>query len=160
MKQQPDRDAAAVRIPPPIIPLLAILAGVGLEYLWPIDIDAMLPVPLRYWLGGAIVATAVLLGGWAATLMHKSGQNPAPWEPTNQILRLGPYRFTRNPMYLSMVAISLGVAIILANVWILLLTPLCAWTLQVTAIRPEEAYLERKFGDGYLSYKNRVRRWL
>jgi protein-S-isoprenylcysteine O-methyltransferase Ste14 len=53
-----------------------------------------------------------------------------------------------------------GLAVILSNVWILVLTPLCAWALYRFAIRPEETYLERKFGDGYLNYKRRVRRWL
>ena len=72
----------------------------------------------------------------------------------------GPYRFTRNPMYLQMVLVCVGVAIILANLWILLLTPFCAWALRHFAIRPEEEYLERKFGASYLEYKGRVRRWL
>ncbi|HEX7719149.1 MAG TPA: isoprenylcysteine carboxylmethyltransferase family protein, partial [Woeseiaceae bacterium] len=72
----------------------------------------------------------------------------------------GPYRFTRNPMYLLMVLVCVAVAIILSNAWIVVLTPLCAWALYRFAILPEEAYLERKFGDGYRDYKRRVRRWL
>jgi len=67
---------------------------------------------------------------------------------------------TRNPMYLQMVLACIGFAVILSNGWILLLTPLCGWLLQRFAILPEEAYLERKFGDTYLAYKGRVRRWL
>ena len=63
-------------------------------------------------------------------------------------------------MYLQMVLVCVGLSIILWNVWILLLTPLCAWLLQRWVIAPEEAYLERKFGDGYLAYKRRVRRWI
>ena len=63
-------------------------------------------------------------------------------------------------MYLQMVLVCVGVAVILMDVWILALTPVCAWLLQRFAILPEEAYLERKFGDAYLAYKSRVRRWL
>jgi protein-S-isoprenylcysteine O-methyltransferase Ste14 len=63
-------------------------------------------------------------------------------------------------MYLQMVLICIGVAVIRMDVWILALTPVCAWLLQRFAILPEEAYLERKFGDSYRAYKGRVRRWI
>lgn len=63
-------------------------------------------------------------------------------------------------MYLQMVLVCVGFAIILWDVWVLALTPLCGWLLQRLAILPAEAYLERKFGDAYLAYKRRVRRWL
>ena len=59
-----------------------------------------------------------------------------------------------------MILVCIGVAVMLMNWWVLLLTPVAAWMLQRLAIAPEEAYLERKFGDGYLAYKRRVRRWL
>jgi protein-S-isoprenylcysteine O-methyltransferase Ste14 len=63
-------------------------------------------------------------------------------------------------MYLQMVLVCVGFAVMLGNAWILVLTPLVAFTLQRLAILPEEAYLERKFGDDYAAYKRRVRRWL
>jgi protein-S-isoprenylcysteine O-methyltransferase Ste14 len=63
-------------------------------------------------------------------------------------------------MYLQMVLVCIGIAVMLMNVWILLLTPVCAWVLQRFAIVPEEAYLEGKFGDTYRAYKGRVRRWI
>jgi protein-S-isoprenylcysteine O-methyltransferase Ste14 len=63
-------------------------------------------------------------------------------------------------MYLMMVMVCIGVAIILSNVWILVFTPVCAWSLYYFAIAPEEAYLGRKFGESYRRYKTRVRRWL
>lgn len=159
--KQPNRDAAAVRVFPPAIPLVAILAGVGLQFVWPIDIGDAIPPVARYWIGGAIFVGAVLLlGGWSVLLMRRSGQSENPWKPTTKIVERGPYRFTRNPMYLQMVVACAGVAVALANVWILILVPVCAWALQVLAILPEEEYLERKFGDQYLAYKRRVRRWL
>ena len=75
-------------------------------------------------------------------------------------VRVFPLRVTRNPMYLQMVLACMGFSVILSNAWILILTPFCALVLQRFAILPEEAYLERKFGDEYLEYKRRVRRWL
>jgi len=156
-----ERDAAAVRIFPPVVPLLAILAGVGLNRVWPLDVGLVLPTPGRYWLGGAIVGAAILvLGVWSVVLLRRSGQSENPWKPTSSVVDRGPFRFTRNPMYLQMILVCVGVAVILMNCWIVVLTPVVAWGLQRLAILPEEAYLERKFGGTYLAYKRRVRRWL
>ena len=155
------RDGAAVRFPPPLIPLVTILLGIGLNRLWPIRHGIDASAPARYWAGGLIVAAAVLgLGLWPVVLFRRSGQSEIPWTPTPSIVERGPYRFTRNPMYLHMVLVCIGVAVLLGNAWILLLVPFCVWALQRFAIRPEEEYLERKFGAGYLAYRQRVRRWL
>lgn len=156
-----ERDAAAVRMFPPAIPLATVLGGVVLARIWPIDIGYAPQATLRHWIGALIVAGAFLgLGVWSVLLLRRSGQSENPWKPTTRIIERGPFRITRNPMYLQMVLICVGFAIWLWNAWILLLTPLCAWLLQRLAILPEEAYLERKFGEDYLAYKRRVRRWL
>ena len=155
------KDAAAVRVFPPAVPLLTILVGIGLDRLWPIDAEFILPAPARYWIGGLIVAGAFLgFGAWSALTLRRTGQTEKPWTPTTQIVQHGPFALTRNPLYLQMVLICVGIAVMLMNVWILLLTPVCAWFLQRLAIVPEEAYLEQKFGETYLAYKRRVRRWL
>lgn len=156
-----EQDAAAVRIHPPLVPILTILAGVGIERLVPLDLAFAFPVPARYWAGGIIVTGAVLvLAVWPIVLFRKSGQSPLPGTPTPRIVEYGPYRFTRNPMYLHMVLLCIGIGTIAGNFWVLLLTPICAWILHRFAILPEEAYLERRFGGAYLAYKQRVRRWL
>ncbi len=161
MSSPPDRDAAAVRVFPPAIPLVTILVGIGLQRLWPINMDVQVPEAVRYGIGGLLVVGAIaLLGGWSVLLMRRSGQSENPWKPTTQIIERGPYRFTRNPMYLQMVVACLGVAVLLINPWILILTPVCAWMLQKLAIVPEEKYLEGKFGAAYTDYKRRVRRWI
>ena len=155
------RDAAAVRVFPPAMPLITILFGVALNRLWPLDVRFKLSAPARYWIGGAIFVCAALgLGFHSVILFRRAGQSENPWKPTTEIVIRGPFRLTRNPMYLQMLLGCIGFAIILSNVWILLLTPFGAWVLQRFAILPEEAYLERKFGEKYLSYKRRVRRWL
>ena len=158
---QEQQDAAAVRIFPPGVPLLTILVGIGLNRVWPIDFGFALPTAARYWLGGAIVTSALLgLGLWSIVLFRRGGQNENPWKPTPHIEERGPFRWTRNPMYLQMVLVCLGVAVILMNWWILVLTPIAGWSLQRFAIMPEESYLERKFGEPYRAYKRRVRRWI
>ena len=154
------RDAAAVRFPPPLIPLATILLGGLLDRDWPIDPGFELSRPIRYVVGGLIVTCALTIVSWAIAHFRLRGQDEKPWTPTTAIVGAGPYRFTRNPMYLGMVILCIGAAILLTNWWILALTPLCALALWVFAIRPEEAYLESKFGEGYRSYKRRVRRWL
>jgi protein-S-isoprenylcysteine O-methyltransferase Ste14 len=160
MEDRPGKDRADVRVLPPAVPLVTVLAGVGLGRLWPIDPGFALAPPVRYWIGGLIVAGSVLgLGLWSVVLFRRSGQSENPWKSTPEVLESGPFRITRNPMYLQMILACVGFAVMLWNAWILVLTPGCAWILQRFAILPEEAYLERKFGDRYLSYKRRVRRW-
>lgn len=155
------RDAAAVLVFPPAVPLLTILAGVGLDRLWPLGRWFGPSAPACYWLGGTVVVGAILgLGLHSVLLVRRSGQSENPWKPTTEILARGPFRFTRNPMYLQMVLACVGFAILLQNPWILLLTPVCMGVLHRFAILPEEEYLERKFGERYLTYKRSVRRWL
>jgi protein-S-isoprenylcysteine O-methyltransferase Ste14 len=155
------RDAAAVRVFPPGVPALTILLGLVLQRVWPISVDLGVRPATRYWIGALIVVSAILgLGLWSVILFRRSGQDENPWKPTPQIVERGPFRISRNPMYLQMIIVCIGVALLLANPWILLLTPLGAWVLHHFAIRPEEAYLERKFGQTYRAYKDRVPRWL
>lgn len=157
----PDRDHAAVRVVPPLVPLVAILAGIGLDSMWPLSPGFDLSAWVRFGVGGAIALMSILgLGLPAVIRFRRSGQNENPFKPTPSIVETGPFRFTRNPMYVQMLLFCAGVAVMLQNAWIALLIPVAAWVLQRWAIRPEEAYLEGKFGEAYLAYKRRVRRWL
>jgi len=155
------RNSAAVKVFPPAVPLIVILLGVGLQRIWPIDVGFEPAAPARYWIGGLIAAGALFgLGLWSVLIMRGTGQSENPWKPTTEIVERGPFRVTRNPMYLQMVLVCVGFAILLWNVWILALTPLGAFVLQRLAIVPEEEYLEREFGEAYLDYKRHVRRWI
>jgi len=158
----PDQpDAARVRVFPPGVPLITILLGQVLQRFWPIGQSLELPALLRYGVGGLVVAAAILgLGLRAVRTMRATGQDENPWKPTPSLIESGPYRFTRNPMYLQVLIVCVGFALLLRNPWILILTPLAAWILQRFAILPEEAYLERRFGEEYLAYRRRVRRWI
>lgn len=154
------RDSAAVRFPPPLIPLATILLGGLFDRFWPIDLGFVRSAPIRYGIGGLVMTCALTLASWAIAHFRQSGQDEKPWTTTTAIVGAGPYRFTRNPMYLGMVLLCVGAAVLLSNWWILALTPVCALALWWFAIRPEEAYLENKFGENYRAYKRRVRRWL
>jgi protein-S-isoprenylcysteine O-methyltransferase Ste14 len=155
------KDAADVHVFPPAIPLITILLGIGLDYLFPLEVGSAPAGRARYWVGALLIAGAVLGLGWRAVrLVRGSGQSENPWRPTTEIIQKGPFRVSRNPMYLQMLLVCVGFSIILWNLWILLLVPFCAWLLHRLVIAPEEAYLERKFGETYLAYKRRVRRWI
>ena len=96
----------------------------------------------------------------AIKLFRSTGQDVKPWEPTPEIISSGIYRFTRNPMYLGMALLQIGIGISLANAWIVALVAPVLFVIQMIAIRPEEGYLEQKFGDAYAQYRASVRRWL
>ena len=156
-----EKHGAAVKFPPPILPIVTIVAGYILGRFLPLFPDSALPVPERYWIGSLIATAAVaIFVVWPFLQFNKSGQDPAPWTPTPEIVFEGMYKFTRNPMYLGMLLFCIGFAIILSAVWILILTPVCGWLIHNIAIRHEEVYLEEKFGDSFYEYKNRVRRWI
>ena len=154
-----DADGAAVRFPPPLVYLLAVIAGAACHAF-------LLPLPLELGPGARIAGAlaAAGLGGAAIAgalgLFRRSGQDPKPWKSTPEVISTGIYRFTRNPMYVGMALLQIGIGIGLANGWILALVPPVLVVIYATAIRHEERYLERKFGETYLEYKRSVRRWL
>ena len=153
-----ERDGATVVVPPPLVFLAAIVVALLIHWGWPQD--AWVEAPLRYVVG----AVAVLSSGWllsgAIRQFKRMNQDPKPWRPTPAITDEGPYRLTRNPMYLGFVAFTVGLGFLLNNGWFVLAALLAAAAVQRTAIVHEEAYLERKFGEAYRAYKRRVRRWI
>ena len=152
-------DGAAVRVPPPLSYLAVLAAGIVLnELIWPLPLAFSGSIQLA--LALAITVPSIALGVGALRLFRATGQNPKPWVATPEIVRTGVYRFTRNPMYLSFALLQAAIGIGLGNLWVVLLVPFSCLLVQITAICPEEAYLEEKFGSEYLDYKESVRRWL
>lgn len=153
-------DHAQVRVIPPIVPLGAIVLAALLGDYLPLGPGRAFGQPWMGRIGWAIaLVPLVVLAGWAVILFLRSGQNPEPHRPSPSLVVKGPYRFTRNPMYLAMVLLCLGAGIARVNVWLVLLTPLVGLLLRKWAIEPEERYLEAKFGEAYRAYTARVRRW-
>ncbi len=90
----------------------------------------------------------------------RTGQSPTPWKPTPSLIPQGPYRFTRNPMYLGATTILLGLGVASDNLWICVLALVALGIVHVIAVLPEERYLSEKFGESYTQYRARVRRYL
>jgi protein-S-isoprenylcysteine O-methyltransferase Ste14 len=111
-------------------------------------------------LGGILTGGGVSLLAWALATMRGAGTPPEPWKPTQRIVTRGPFRYTRNPIYVAFTGISLGVAALANAFWPVLLLPAALLAIQRGVIEREERYLERLFGDEYLRYKAHVRRWL
>ncbi len=107
-----------------------------------------------------VFVLALALFAWSIATMTKAGSNVPTNLPTIAIVEAGPYRFTRNPIYLAMVLALLGLSMAMDNLWLLLVAVPFALVIHYGVVAREEAYLERKFGDVYLAYRSRVRRWL
>ncbi|PWK64131.1 isoprenylcysteine carboxylmethyltransferase family protein [Aminobacter sp. AP02] len=151
-------DTAQVVIRPPFAWGLAVIAGLVLHWLvpWPFLPDH-LPAG---WLGWIIFMLALALFVWAIVTITKTGSNVPTNRPTTAIVESGPYRFTRNPIYLGMMLGLVGLAVALDNLWLLVTLVLFALTIRYGVVAREERYLERKFGAVYGGYRSRVRRWL
>ena len=151
-------DTANVIVRPPIAWAVAVLGGLLLNWLLPLPfVSASVPAG---WLGAIVFALALALFAWAIATVTQAGSNVPTSRPTTTIVDGGPYRFTRNPIYLGMALGLIGLAIAFNSVWLLLALVPFALVIRYGVVAREEAYLERKFGDVYLSYKSRVRRWL
>lgn len=154
------RDGAAVRVPPPLVPIVAVVSGIALDRWWPIDPGLAHLAPALDVVGSVLIGGSILLVITCIVILQRSGQDANPWKPTPSIVDHGPFAVSRNPIYLAMVLFCLGFGVQRANLWILALTPLTWWILHRFAVVPEEAYLSRKFGRTYDDYRRRVRRWL
>jgi protein-S-isoprenylcysteine O-methyltransferase Ste14 len=149
---------AQVIIRPPLAWALAVLAGLMLDWLEPLP---FLPGDLPAgWLGALLFVLALALAIWALDTITRAGSNVPTNRPTTTIVESGPYRFTRNPIYLGMFGGLLGLAIAFDNLWLLLMLVPFALVIRYGVVAREEAYLERRFGDVYRGYRLRVRRWL
>src|SRR5499433_3085049 len=158
MAETTDTATANVMIRPPVAWAVAVLAGLSLNWLMPLPfVPAAIPAG---WLGAVVFALALALFAWAIATLTRAGSNVPTNLPTTTIVDTGPYRFTRNPIYLGMVLGLIGLAIVLNSLWPLLTLVPFALVIRYGVVAREEAYLERKFDDVYRHYRARVRRWL
>jgi protein-S-isoprenylcysteine O-methyltransferase Ste14 len=156
MNEVTDNSHAVVR--PPIVWALAILIGLALNLLYPLP---FLPASLPHgWIGAALFAAAFALAVWAIATIRGAGSRVETTMPTTTIVTDGPYRFTRNPIYLAMFLGLAALAIGFDTLWLFVTLVPFYLVIRYGVVVREEAYLERKFGSVYMGYKSSVRRWL
>jgi protein-S-isoprenylcysteine O-methyltransferase Ste14 len=156
MNQGTDSSKAIIR--PPVALAIAFVAALAIDWLYPLPfVPAAIP---RALVGGVLFTLAFALAVWAIVTFSKAGTRVETYRPTTAIATSGPYRFTRNPIYLGMMLGLTGLAIGFDSLWILFALLPFYLVIRYGVIAREEAYLEGKFGSVYLDYKSRVRRWL
>jgi protein-S-isoprenylcysteine O-methyltransferase Ste14 len=141
---------------PPIVFLSAILLGIALDYPWPLP---FVPSTLGL-LGPLATISSVLLFVLSLREFRRAGTSVRGSKRTTTIVRRGPYRFSRNPIYLSFILLLLGLAVWLDNLWLVLTLVPATVFIAAVVIPREERFLERNFHDHYSSYTASVRRWL
>lgn len=150
-------DHAGIRLPPPVIFLVPLLAGLGYDSAW---VHGELAGMTWMLAGGLCLLAGVAFLIASAPRHKKASTNIEPWKPTTAIIEDGPYRYSRNPIYLGMALVYAGLSLAAASPAALVMLLPCLLVIRYYVIAREEAYLESKFGESYLQYKNRVRRWI
>jgi protein-S-isoprenylcysteine O-methyltransferase Ste14 len=160
MAKEPQTDTPGVRILPPFVYLGGLIIGYAIWWFWPVPV-----VPAEWSFAIRVTGgVAVVLGFWvmlsAVMAFRRIDEDPNPMEPTSTLTFDGPYRFTRNPMYVGMALILGGLALAGNALWPLVALVPVIWVIRTQVIAKEEHYLEAKFGGEYVAFKERVRRWL
>lgn len=142
---------------PPVYLALTIVLMVVLHRALPI---AQLIGPPLSWLGWVSIAAGIGIAVWAERLFARAGTGVRPFTPSTELVIAGPYRFTRNPMYLGMMLVLTGGFLLAGSLGSLLPIPFFFWLIRQRFVLPEEEHMIRHFGDDYRQYRKEVRRWL
>src|ERR687897_1411085 len=144
-------------VPPPLTYLLTLLLGLVLDRRFHVP---FLPHRVVRVLGWPLVGGGMALATWFIRTMRGADTTLDVNKPVSSLVQDGPFRYSRNPGYLSLVMLYAGIAILRNALWAFLLLPLVVYVIQRELIEREERYLERTFGEEYLAYKRKVRRWV
>lgn len=159
MTDRPSTGTSGVRLFPPGVYLGGLVLGYLIQWLFPVAI-----LPGMTLLARLIGLVALIAGGWlmfsAVSMFGRLGTPPNPTQPTTALATDGPYRFTRNPMYLGMALVLAGFAFVGNALWPLIALVPVIYIMRTQVIDREEPYLEAKFGGAYRDFKGRVRRWI
>ena len=142
MTDEPDNPG--IKVPPPLVYLLALLLG--------LLVDRKVHVPL--------LPHGMALAGWFVRTMRSADTTIRIDKPASGLVQHGPFHYSRNPGYVALALVYAGIAVLRNALWAILLLPLVVWVIEREVIEREERYLERAFGEEYLTYKKRVRRWV
>jgi protein-S-isoprenylcysteine O-methyltransferase Ste14 len=153
-------DHANVPVIPPVLFGVGLAAGFFLKWLVPVRlVPPSLQEPFCF-AGAGLALLGLAFGGWAFATFLRARTTPHPNHPVSGLVTWGPYRVSRNPMYVGLSAGVAGIALIANTPWVLAALPPVWFALRRLVIDHEEAYLERKFGGEYRAFKARTRRWL
>jgi protein-S-isoprenylcysteine O-methyltransferase Ste14 len=152
-----DQDKPGIRVPPPPVYLLALLLGLLLDRKVHVP---FLPRGVARMLGWPLVGGGTALVAWFGRTMRSADTTIRIDKPVSSLVQDGPFRYSRNPGYLALTMLYAGIAVLRNTLWAILLLPLVLYVIQREVIEREERYLERTFGEEYLDYKARVRRWV
>ncbi len=152
-----NKDHAQVPLPPPILFLGYLVSAIVLQWIVPFPFPWAIPLRI---LGGALLIAGLLLAASAIREMRRMHTTPDPDQPVTALVTSGPYRFTRNPIYLGFLLIYLGFTLLAGTLWGLILSPFLIGTITRWVIHAEEFYLEDKFEEEYAAYRARVRQWI
>ena len=151
-------EGAGVKVSPPLLYLAFLVLGVLVSAWYPFHVFL---AATAWTLGGVLIAAGVLLGPiWGVLTLRRAGTTTRPDRPSQKFVTSGPFRFSRNPLYLALTLMYAGLALIANSAWALLLLIPVILVMQRFVISREEAYLARTFGAEYEDYKANVRRWL
>lgn len=156
---QSTHGGAKVWLPPPLVFAAFIASGLLVHHF-----VYALPVPIgrtpRLISAGMIGFVGLALGASTFLLFKRTGQDPRPWQPSPELIFQGPYRWSRNPMYVSMALLQTSVGLAVDSLWVVLLWLPALIVVHYTAVLPEEKYLSERFGEAYQRYAASVRRYL
>ena len=152
-----ERDTAGIPVPPPLVYLVPLAVSYVFSRLYPVR---LLPPVVADLAGGLLLALWLAVSIPAILTFRRARTSINPMVPSTALIVTGPFHFTRNPLYLGLAFGYSGVSILTQAWWGFVLLPLVLVVMQRTVIEREERYLERKFGQDYIRYKQRVRRWL
>lgn len=147
-----------IHLPPPLVYVAAFTVGLLAGRFWPLPlgIGESLASPL----GSVLVAAGLALAFWGMFTFARHRTAVFPNRPATTVVRDGPYRFSRNPMYLGLAVAYIGGAVLLDTVWPLVFLPIAVLAINAFIITREEQYLAREFGEEYTDFRKSVRRWI
>jgi protein-S-isoprenylcysteine O-methyltransferase Ste14 len=153
------KDVPGVVVFPPLIPLAVLVVGILLDWLVPLSFLAPIPIPVRIVAGLALMVLGAASGIAGDNTFQRIGTNTNPMHPALKLADHGIFSHLRNPMYVGMALLVLGITVFFALEWTLLALVVGAFVMHFGVVLREERYLERKFGDDYRRYKQRVPRY-
>ena len=145
------------RVVPPVYLLVSLVSMTLLHTYFPI---AQVIAPPYSYAGAVLAVMGIAMAGYSAISFDRAGTPVVPFEPSTVLVTGGFYRITRNPMYLGMVLLLVGFAMLLGTLGAFLPIPIFVWIIQEWFIKGEERFLEEIFGKQYVAFKKRVRRWI